>query len=57
MSGKESKRCFIRHFSLIVFAFCLILPAAYLGSHDFSAALEVEYKTALKFAEKLGLRK
>jgi tripartite-type tricarboxylate transporter receptor subunit TctC len=31
--------------------------AAYLGPHDFSAALEVEYKTALKFAEKLGLRK
>ena len=32
-------------------------PPAYLGPKDFKAALEAEYKTAMKFAEKLGLRK
>jgi tripartite-type tricarboxylate transporter receptor subunit TctC len=32
-------------------------PPAYLGPRDFKAALEEEYRSALKFAEKLGLRK
>jgi tripartite-type tricarboxylate transporter receptor subunit TctC len=32
-------------------------PPAHLGPKDFKAALEEEYKSALKFADKLGLRK
>ena len=32
-------------------------PPAYLGPKEFKAALEAEYNAALKFAEKLGLRK
>lgn len=32
-------------------------PPSYLGPMDFKAALEEEYKSALRFAEKLGLRK
>ncbi len=32
-------------------------PPAYLGPRDFKAALGEEYRSALKFAEKLGLRK
>jgi tripartite-type tricarboxylate transporter receptor subunit TctC len=32
-------------------------PPSYLGPKDFKTALEEEYKSALKFAEKLGLRK
>jgi tripartite-type tricarboxylate transporter receptor subunit TctC len=32
-------------------------PPSYLGPKDFKAALEKEYKSALQFAEKLGLRR
>ena len=32
-------------------------PPSYLGPVEFKAALEKEFKSAVKFAEKLGLRK